>query len=95
MGHGPSTKWKKDESQRFKTKLGLIMFAIYVPVYFAFPILAVVNTKLMGMDIGGLNFAVVYGIGIILLAVVQALIYNFICSRREKADKAGQGKGGN
>ena len=87
MEHGPATEWQKEKSEGFKTKLGLIMFAIYTPIYFAFVILAVVSPKSMAIDVGSLNVAIVYGFGIIILAIIQAVIYNYICSKKEKEEK--------
>lgn len=84
MEHGPASEWKEDKSEGFKTKLGLIMVAIYTVVYFTFIIIAVSNPQLMAKDVGGLNLAITYGFGIIILAIIQALIYNFACSRHEK-----------
>ena len=86
MEHGPATEWQEEKSQGFKTRLGLIMFAIYTPIYLAFMLIAVISPKAMAIEIGSLNLAIVYGFGIIILAVIQAVIYNAICSRREKAD---------
>jgi uncharacterized membrane protein (DUF485 family) len=87
MSHGPATEWKKEKSEGFKTKLGLIMFAIYVPIYLIFVFICVFDQKLMAMDVGSLNLAIVYGFFLIILAIVQALIYNSICSKREKLDQ--------
>ncbi|MFC2022973.1 DUF485 domain-containing protein [Chloroflexota bacterium] len=92
MEHGPATEWREEKSQDFKKKLGLIMFAIYTPIYFAFVVICVVNPKLMATDIGSLNLAIVYGFGIIILAIIQAVIYNYICSRREKEDEIANAK---
>jgi uncharacterized membrane protein (DUF485 family) len=86
MDHGPATEWKKEESEAYKTKLGLIMFAIYVPVYLLFVFICVLAPKLVGSDIGSLNLAIVFGFGLIILAIIQALIYNALCSRRERLD---------
>ena len=86
MEHGPPTEWQEDKSEGFKTKLGLIMVAFFTIVYFAFIILAVTNPQAMANDVGSLNVAVVYGFGIIILAIIQALIYNFVCSRHEKSN---------
>ncbi len=36
------------------------------------------------MIFGGLNLAVVYGFGLIIFALVLALIYSRACGRREK-----------
>ena len=87
MEHEPATKWKTEKSEGFKTKLGLIMFAIYTPIYFAFVVICVVSPKLMSVDVGSLNVAIVYGFGIIVLAIIQAVIYNYICSKKEKEDE--------
>ena len=93
MDHGPATEWREEKSQNFKAKLGIFMFAIYTPFYFAFVISAVVNPQFMARDVGKLNVAIVYGFMIIVLAIVQALIYNWICDRREKRDELAAGKG--
>jgi uncharacterized membrane protein (DUF485 family) len=87
MSHGPSTEWEKEKSQGYKTKLGLIMFAVYVPVYFIFVFMCVLSPKIMATNIGALNLAIVFGFFLIILAIVQALIYNYLCSKREKLDK--------
>ncbi|MGD9393561.1 MAG: DUF485 domain-containing protein [Dehalococcoidia bacterium] len=95
MKNGPSGKSKSEDTRSFKTKLGLIMFAIYTPIYFAFIIICVVNPQFMARDVGSLNVAVTYGFGLIILAIIQALIYNRICSGREKGeDGAEDSKGG-
>jgi uncharacterized membrane protein (DUF485 family) len=95
MDHGQATEWKTEKSEGYKSKLGLIMFAIYVPIYFAFVFICVLSPKTMGIDIGSLNMAIVYGFFLIILAMVQALIYNYLCSRREKLEKeTEQSKGG-
>ena len=94
MEHGPATELQAEKSRGFKTRLGFIMIAFYTIFYFAFIIIAVTNPQLMGKDVGDLNVAVAYGFGIIILAIIQALIYNFACDRREKHDKnSGDGKG--
>jgi uncharacterized membrane protein (DUF485 family) len=90
MSHGPATEWKEEKSQGYKTKLGLIMFAIYVPIYLVFILICVLSPKTMGIDVGSLNVAIVYGFFLIVLAIVQALIYNYMCSKREKMDKVAE-----
>ena len=86
MGHGPSTEWQAEKSESYKSKMGLIMFAIFTPIYLAFIILAVVSPTTMGKSVGSLNVAIVYGFGIIILAIIQAIIYNALCSNKEKHD---------
>jgi uncharacterized membrane protein (DUF485 family) len=62
------------------------MFAIYVPIYAAFILISVLSPKTMGTDIGSLNLAIVFGFGLIVLAIAQALVYNYICSRHEESN---------
>jgi len=86
MGHGPSTEWRTEKSQAFKAKLGVIMFVAYTPIYLAFIIISVISPSFMAKDVGSLNVAIVYGFGIIILAIIQAVVYNAICSNKEKHD---------
>ena len=86
MTHGPATEWKEDRAAAAKTKLGLWMFAIFSPVYLAFILVCVISPKSMAKDIGDLNLAIVFGFGIIIVAIIQALIYNTACSRCEAED---------
>ncbi len=88
MSHGKSVEWKDDSASAGKTKLGVIMVLIYTVIYGGFIFINVAMPKVMKIDIGGIDFAIVYGFGLIILALVQAFIYNHICSRaEEKAEK--------
>lgn len=88
MSHGPAVEWKEQKSTAKKAKLGIIMVLIYTFVYGAFVTINVVNPKLMKIDIGSLNLAIVYGFGLIILALVQAVIYNQYCTRLEEKEEA-------
>ena len=85
MVHGPPVELGKDHSEGYKTKLGLIMFVIYTAMYMAFVFLCVLDPQLMSADVGKFNLAVTIGFFLIVIAVVQAVIYNIMCSRHEKA----------
>lgn len=84
MSHGTSTEWANEKSEGFKTKVGLIMFAIYAPIYFIFILISIISPRSLATDVGSLNLAIVYGFGLIIVAIIQALIYNAICSNKEK-----------
>lgn len=88
MSHGPSIEWKKDNTTDTKIKLGLIMILIYTIIYASFILINVRFPKLMSLDMGSLNLAIVYGFGLILIALIQALIYNHICTRSEEKMEA-------
>lgn len=61
-------------------RYGLIFFAIYVALYGGFIYLAVFQTDLMGQAVfGGMNVAIACGFGLILAALVLALLYMTLC----------------
>lgn len=68
------------------------MFVIYTPIYLAFILICVLSPAFMSKNVGSLNVAVVYGFGIIILAIIQAIIYNNICSAKEKHDQVDEGQ---
>jgi uncharacterized membrane protein (DUF485 family) len=92
----------KEIVTRYKQRLGLLMFGIYVLAYSGFVFTAVLNVQLMDIVLlAGLNLAVFYGIGLIVFAIVLALVYSLLCNRRERALASGNinpnqapGKGG-
>lgn len=90
MLHAPSASTARDPAFGFKRRLGVIMFVVYSTVYAGFVAINLINPALMGVTVlGGQNLAVVYGMGLIILALVLALLYNRACSRKE-AELAGK-----
>ena len=68
------------------------MFLVYAAVYVVFIAINVITPRLMETAIfAGLNLAVIYGFGLIILALVMALFYSAACGRREKT-LAGKGQ---
>jgi len=86
MSHGPPSEWKKDKSEGFKTKLGLIMFAAYTVFYLVFVFLCVLSPELVATKVGSLNLAITYGFTLIVVAIIMALVYNLLCASKEKSD---------
>lgn len=84
MLHGPATPSGRDPAGPYKARLGVQMFAIYTVFYAGFVAINVISPPTMGtIIIAGLNLATVYGIALIVMALVQALIYNVLCRRKE------------
>ena len=70
------------EVSRQNTRNALILFAVYFVLYAGFMILAAVNPKAMGVIVfAGVNLAVIYGMALIVVAVLLAMIYMWLCSR--------------
>ena len=84
MLHGTAAELGVDHASKRKTRLGLILFLVYAAIYAIFVYIGVVHTELLGIKVFyGLNLAVVYGIGLILLAAVMGFVYNLACTRME------------
>ena len=84
MGHGPAVKLGKDNAATIKTRLGIKMFLVYTLVYAIFVAINATNPAAMEAIILGQTAAVVWGFGLILLALVMALVYNHFCTKAEE-----------
>lgn len=95
MLHEPAEpQAEKDRAISYKTRLGVRMFVAYALVYVGFILINIIKPVLMEKQIiFGLNLAVVYGFGLIILSIIMALIYNVLCVRKEK-ELNGSKKGG-
>jgi uncharacterized membrane protein (DUF485 family) len=71
------------------------MFLLYALVYAGFVVVNLVRPGAMEIILfGGLNLAVVYGFGLIVFALLLALIYSRACGRREKRLRQAEPQGG-
>jgi uncharacterized membrane protein (DUF485 family) len=60
------------------------MFAFYALFYAGFVAINLLSPPTMAtIVVAGLNLATVYGMALIFLAMIQALIYNAMCKRKE------------
>lgn len=63
-------------------RYGLVLFAVYVVLYFGFIFLATFAPGILAAEApGGANWAVAYGLGLILAAFVLAGVYMVLCGR--------------
>ena len=66
--------------RRFNTRLGLILFIVYLLLYVGFVCINAFKADWMDMTaVAGLNLAIVYGFALIVFALVLALIYGVMC----------------
>lgn len=85
MLHEPATPSSKDRAAPYKARVGLWMFLGYLLVYAGFVAINLIDTTIMQRTVMlGLNLATVYGFGLIILAFIEALVYNALCLRHEK-----------
>lgn len=84
MLHEPAQQVGEDLAANYKMRLGAYMFVAYGLVYAGFIVINTFRPDLMEKPVFlGLNLAVVYGFGLIVLALILALIYNHACLTRE------------
>jgi uncharacterized membrane protein (DUF485 family) len=84
MLHEPAGVIGKDNAAAKKSKLGVILFIAYTIIYAGFVIIGLTKPELMGLELmGGQNLAIIYGFGLIILAIVMGFVYNYFCTRME------------
>jgi uncharacterized membrane protein (DUF485 family) len=94
MFHEPAVKSGTDPAFLFKRRLGAWMFAVYAVIYAGFVVVNLLRPGWMEKTVlAGLNLAVVYGIGLIIFALILALFYSRACGRREAKLRAEAAKG--
>jgi len=89
MLHESSVNIGTDHAAPKKAKLGVILFIVYTLIYAGFVVIGLTKPELMGFELlGGQNIAIIYGFGLIVLAIVMGFVYNYFCTRMEnKAHK--------
>ena len=97
MLHEPSTPAERDPAGPYKMRLGIWMFVFYSLFYASFVAVNLLSPLAMAAIVfAGLNLATVYGFALIIVALVEALIYDAMCRKKEaefaKADKQKSGK---
>ena len=84
MDHGPAVEHEKDLASAYKTKIGFILFIVYGLIYAGFVGIATFSEELMGTILFfGLNLAIIYGWGLIILAIIMGLVYNALSTKKE------------
>jgi uncharacterized membrane protein (DUF485 family) len=79
----PIAKEQEDQAViAHNTRAGLGLFAVYVVLYGGFMALSAFWPDVMSQPVlGGANLAVTYGFGLIIAALVLALIYMKVCRK--------------
>jgi uncharacterized membrane protein (DUF485 family) len=93
LDHGPAHGATFDSlaTSARNARVGMALFVLYLLVYGGFVAINAFWPDVMSdVQIGGVNLAVSYGIGLILLAFVLALIYAWICRHPVAEQTAGK-----
>ena len=71
--------------QARNSKIGLILFVIYLLLYGGFVFLNAFSPETMEVTpISGVNLAILYGFGLIVSAILLALLYGYLCREGRK-----------
>lgn len=66
--------------QTRNTRWGLVLFAMYLLFYSGFVLLAAFSPNTLArLPLAGVNLAIWYGFALIVVALVLALIYGWVC----------------
>lgn len=84
MLHKPAAPVGKDLAASYKMRLGIWMFLPYALFYGGFVAINLINPLLMEITVLGMNLATVYGFALIIIALVEALVYDALCRRQER-----------
>lgn len=84
MLHEPAAKQEKDAASDWKAKLGIKLFWLYCLIYMGFVGIAVFAPELMKAPVlAGTNLAIIYGMALIIFAIILGLVYNHVCTKKE------------
>jgi uncharacterized membrane protein (DUF485 family) len=71
------------------TRLGLVLFAVYCLLYGGFMGLSTFAPQVMtSQPFGGMNLAIIYGFGLIVAAMLLAVVYLFLAKQADDNGKA-------
>lgn len=85
MLHEPATPAEKDPAGPYKMRLGIWMFVFYSLFYASFVAVNLLSPLTMAVVVfAGLNLATVYGFALIIVALIEALIYDAMCRKKEE-----------
>ena len=95
MLHEPAQPDGEDRAEPYKMRLGIWMFLFYGLFYAGFVAINLASPLSMeAIVFMGLNLATVYGFALIVVALIEALIYDYLCRRQEhRLARQDKGKG--
>ncbi len=81
LDHGGESTEARDESvERHNARVGMVLFIAYLAVYAAYMVVNVLVPEWMDVvPFWGLNLAVLWGMGLIVGALILSIIYMLLC----------------
>ena len=76
-----------DPTVRHNERIGLVLFFLYLAFYGGFVVLTAFAPHVMRTTVAGVNLAILYGLALIVAAMVLAIVYLVLCKAPpEEAD---------
>jgi len=76
--------------QTHNARVGLVLFVVYLILYGGFVLLNAFAPEVMeSMALAGVNLAILYGFGLIVVALVLALVYGWLSKSDESQPTPG------
>ena len=91
LGHGAAhpAEVEHEHIVARNARYGMVLFVIYLVLYGGYmALVAFFPAAMRWMPLEGLNLAIVYGFGLIIAALVLALVYSWLC--RASAEPSGE-----
>ena len=91
--HGADTEPPENPAiQARNARLGLRLFAIYGIIYGLYVVAGAFMPGVMNARLAGVNVAVVWGFGLIVLAFAMAIVYGRLCDRPIQDEQGGSAR---
>ncbi len=75
--------------EKRNARIGFVLFVVYLLLYIGFVLLNAFAADVMEMTpIAGVNLAILYGFGLIITALILALVYGFLCKEESAEQEA-------
>ena len=75
--------------EKRNARIGFVLFVVYLLLYVGFVFLNAFAADVMEMTpIAGVNLAILYGFGLIITALILALVYGFLCKEEPAEQEA-------
>lgn len=83
LGHAAAVDGEPEDPRQTvrNARYGLWLFGVYCLIYGTFVVLNAFVPQVMAAAVAGINLAVVYGLGLIVMALVLAVIYVGLCGQ--------------
>jgi uncharacterized membrane protein (DUF485 family) len=77
--------YSEQSMQSRNARIGLVLFILYTLIYGGFVLLNAFAPDIMETTpLAGVNLAILYGMGLIILALMLAIVYGIACGRTEE-----------